>query len=256
MRVLRSALLLLTSLLLLASPPGQAPSRDLRWSKGQEYSGSGKFSGDCLWEISGNDVSGAVLRLSCPSSAEKPVNQDSWKYLAGVENIKTISMVNIAGMSYGISFTGYYGLETVDISQSPNIVLGVSMFKDCISLTTLSLPLGITTFPDSVLSGCFRLESLGYPTTSKPYPLTTIGESAFRGCTSLSVPFDPNRIRNLNSIGVSAFESCGLTQMDLSLVYSKCEIEARAFANCRFLQTFYPPGGEKMATIPDSLFEG
>lgn len=244
-------LLLFACLLLLTGSPGQAPgSRDLRWSS-QQSTANGKFSGDCLW-----DLRGGVLKLTCPSTA-RPVNTDPWKQLMiSGWDIKTISMVNIIGMTNGVTFQGYSTLETVDMSQSPDIVLCESMFKDCISLTTLSLPLGITTFPDRVLDRCFRLPSLSFPTTSKPYPLTTIGESAFRDCASLRVPFDPNRIRNLNSIGVSAFEDSGLTEMDLSLLYSKCEIGARAFAGCSSLKTFYQPGGEKMTTVPDSLFEG
>ena len=87
-------------------------------------------------------------------------------------------------------------------------VIGAHAFSGCISLTSLTLPSGVTSIGEYAFTGCSGLTSLTLPSC-----ITTIDDCTFYGCsglTSLTLP------SSVTSIGGSAFDGCsGLTSLTL-----------------------------------------
>ena len=104
-----------------------------------------------------------------------------------------------------------------------NDEIGEYAFAYCSGLTSLTLPVGITSIGEFAFSGCSGLTSL-----TLPAGITSIGEYAFYGCsglTSLNLP------AGITSINYGAFLDCsGLTS--LTLPDGITSIGSRAFSNC------------------------
>ena len=117
-----------------------------------------------------------------------------------------------------------------------NDEIGEYAFAYCSGLTSLTLPVGITSIGEFAFSGCSGLTSL-----TLPAGITSIGEYAFYGCsglTSLTLP------AGITWIGESAFSYCsGLTSI---YVYAEKvpRIGRYAFEGCASRKcTLYVPKG-------------
>ena len=117
-----------------------------------------------------------------------------------------------------------------------NDEIGEYAFAYCSGLTSLTLPVGITSIGEFAFSGCSGLTSL-----TLPAGITSIGEYAFYGCsglTSLTLP------AGITSIGEFAFSYCsGLTSI---YVYAEKvpRIGRYAFEGCASRKcTLYVPKG-------------
>ena len=101
--------------------------------------------------------------------------------------------------------------------------IGRSAFVGCSGLTSLTLPAGITSIDSYAFYSCSGLMSLTLPTG-----ITSIGEYAFEGCsglTSLTLP------AGITSIGEYAFDKCsGLTSLTLPVGITS--ISNGAFMGC------------------------
>ena len=115
-----------------------------------------------------------------------------------------------------------------------NDEIGEKAFKDCSRLTSLTLPVGITSIGYDAFAYCSGLTSL-----TLPAGITSIGEYAFYGCsglTSLTLP------AGITSIGESTFSDCsGLTS--LTLPDGITSIGISAFAYCSGLTSLNLPAG-------------
>ena len=97
-------------------------------------------------------------------------------------------------------------------------------------MTSLTIPLSVTSVGGYAFSGCSSLTSLAIPLS-----ITYIGNGAFSGCSSLTNLTIPSSARE---IGWSAFsDCCGLTSLKISS--SVTSIGDEAFANCSGLTSIY-----------------
>ena len=98
------------------------------------------------------------------------------------------------------------GGDTSSYYYTYNDYIGGNTFNNCVGLTSLTLPSGVTLIGYSAFEGCSGLTSLDIPSG-----VTEIGSSAFEGCsglTSLDIP------SGVTEIGRSAFSGCsGLTSI-------------------------------------------
>ena len=123
--------------------------------------------------------------------------------------------------------------------------IGEFAFSGCSGLTSLTLPAGITSIGEYAFYGCSGLTSLNLPAG-----ITEIGESTFSDCsglTSLTLP------AGITSIGISAFAYCsGLTS--LTLPAGITSINYGAFLDCSGLMSLTLPDG--ITSIGSRAFYG
>ena len=126
-----------------------------------------------------------------------------------------------------------------------NDEIGEYAFAYCSGLTSLTLPVGITSIGEFAFSGCSGLTSL-----TLPAGITSIGEYAFYGCsglTSLTLP------AGITSIGDDTFYGCsGLTS--LTLPAGITSIGEYAFSRCSGLTSLNLPAG--ITSIDKYAFSG
>ena len=137
------------------------------------------------------------------------------------------------------------GGDTSSYYYTYNDHIGGHTFANCVGLTSLTLPSGVTLIGYSAFEGCSGLTSLDIPSG-----VTEIGGSAFEGCsglTSLDIP------SGVTEIGGSAFEGCsGLTSLDIPSGVTK--IGESTFSGCSGLTGLDIPSG--VTEICGSAFEG
>ena len=133
-----------------------------------------------------------------------------------------------------------------DNCYTSNDEIGEKAFTDCSRLTSLTLPVGITSIGYDAFAYCSGLTSL-----TLPAGITSIGEYAFSGCsglTSLNLPAD------ITSIDKYAFSGCSrLTS--LTLPAGITSIGEFAFSYCSGLTSIYEYA-EKVPRIGRYAFEG
>ena len=124
-------------------------------------------------------------------------------------------------------------LKTVVITSGTEI--GWFAFAWCDSLTSITIPDGVTTIGACAFLNCSSLTSIEIPDS-----VTTIESSAFEGCSSLtSVTFGENS--QLSSIEDEAFYGCSsLTSIEIP--DSVTTIGADAFLGCHSLTNVYYTG--------------
>ena len=126
-----------------------------------------------------------------------------------------------------------------------NDEIGEYAFAYCSGLTSLTLPVGITSIGEFAFYGCSGLTSL-----TLPAGITSIGECAFYGCsglTSLTLP------AGITSIGDDTFYGCsGLTS--LTLPAGITSIGEYAFSRCSGLTSLNLPAG--ITSIDKYAFSG
>lgn len=123
--------------------------------------------------------------------------------------------------------------------------IGWGAFRACSSLTSLTLPSGITEIGNLAFKDCSGLTSLTIPAG-----VTKIGYKAFKGCSGLTSFTIPSSI---TEIGFYAFEGCrGLTS--LTIPTGVTLIGINAFAGCSSLTSFEIPSSVKI--IYNGAFAG
>ena len=138
------------------------------------------------------------------------------------------------------------GGDTSSYYYTYNDHIGGHTFANCVGLTSLTLPSGVTEIGSSAFEGCSGLTSLDIPSG-----VTKIGSSAFSGCsglTSLDIP------SGVTEIGESTFSGCsGLTGLDIPSGVT--EIGRSAFSGCSGLTSIYVYAG-KLPKMGSDVFNG
>jgi hypothetical protein len=151
---------------------------------------------------------------------------------------------------YGYAFASCSNLKTMHLGK--NVTLGGSyVFKDCVSLETVTADNINTAIPAYTFYGCTAL-------TKNPFDTApTIGNYAFYNCTSLSnITLD----KATTSIGRYSFSKCSSVST-ITLPYTLTEIPAGAFKDCSNVTEIkikpHPLGVVKVIPLANvSAFEG
>ena len=121
--------------------------------------------------------------------------------------------------------------------------IGSQAFSGCSSLTSITIPEGVTSIGANAFDSCRSLTSITLPST-----LTSIGDSAFEGCSSLTSIKIPEGV---TSIGNSAFYNCsGLTE--ITIPEGVTSIGSSAFSGCSSLTSVSLPS--TLTSIDNSTF--
>ena len=104
--------------------------------------------------------------------------------------------------------------------------IGDGAFRNCSSLTSVTIPNSVTSIGDGAFSGCSSLTSV-----TIPYSVTSIGDYAFQGCSSLTSVTIPNSV---TSIGDYAFCYCSALT-SVTIPNSVTSIGDWAFCDCSSL---------------------
>ena len=185
--------------------------------------------------------------------------------------------------SYSVSVCRNKGITTIVIPSEhegkPITEIGVRAFRDCTSLTMVTIPSSVILIEDYAFEDCENLsivfaggmESIpsgalsnasGVVSVSMPESVTSIGSNAFSGCSGLTSVTIPS---NVTSIGGGAFRGCsGLTSM--TIPEGVTSIGSSAFEDCENLSIVFAEGMESIlsgalsnasgvvsVTIPESV---
>ena len=132
------------------------------------------------------------------------------------------------------AFRNCTSLTSVTIGDSVTTI-GDRAFYDCTSLTSVTIPDSVTTIGNLAFYDCTSLTSITIPDS-----VTTIGYTAFSNCTSLTSVTIPDSV---TTIGESAFSSC-TSLTSITIPDSVTTIGSSAFSSCTSLTSI---------TIPDSV---
>ncbi|MGN1421844.1 MAG: leucine-rich repeat protein [Oscillospiraceae bacterium] len=134
----------------------------------------------------------------------------------------------------------YPAAKTVTSYSIPNGVTTIagSAFDQCTNLTSVSIPSSVSTIGSSAFQTCTSLKSVTIPGS-----VTSIGNWIFNGCTSLETVTICNGV---TSIGEWDFASCS-TLASITIPSSVTTIGNFAFYNCSALNHIHIPYGTTAA---------
>ena len=123
------------------------------------------------------------------------------------------------------AFDGCVGLTSVTIPISIT-TMGDGAFFNCGGLASVAIPSSVTSIGNYVFDGCHGLTSITIPSS-----VISIGQGAFQSCTGLTSVTIPSSV---TSIGDGAFKYCsGL--MSVTIPSSVTSIDGSAFGQCTSL---------------------
>ena len=144
-----------------------------------------------------------------------------------------------------LPFSGCSVLE--DVSFPSTITLWAHTFENCVKLSSVVFPAGITTIPDSMFYGCTSLITITIPDT-----VTTIDHAAFRGCAMMTT-VTISSSSSLTHINTTAFMGC--TRLTtISFPSTLTVIDEQAFSGDTSLTTVELPAS--VTTVGYSAFYG
>ena len=158
--------------------------------------------------------------------------------------------VTLNGQTYSVTSVarrGFYDYSTLTTVTLPNGItaIGEYAFCGCSTLASISIPESVTAIEDYAFSRCHSLSAITIPSG-----VTSIKVSTFYGCSSLT---SVNLPESLTGIGSHAFGDCDkLTS--ITLPESVTLIGSAAFINCYSLTSIIIPHG--VTTIWENTFSG
>ena len=173
----------------------------------------------------------------------KPANNEIWYTNGSTTKATTPYKTNAFGANI-VSNTYDAAKECWVITFDGDVTtIGDYAFRDCSSLTSVTIPDSVTKIGYYAFGGCSSLTSVTIPDS-----LTTIGYDAFCGCKSLTNVTIPDSV---TTIGLGAFSGCrSLTSV--TIPDSVTSIGDSAFWNCSSLTSVTIP--DSVTTIGDMAF--
>ena len=152
-------------------------------------------------------VGDLYYNITSGTTVEVTSQTSSYPYNEGVAfRVATIpSTVTYYGTTYNVTRIGSCAFRNCSSLTSvtiPNSVtsIGGQTFEGCSSLTSITIPNSVTSIGIYAFDGCSSLTSVTIPNS-----ITSIGDWAFAGCSSLTSVTIPNSV---TSIGNFAFRGC------------------------------------------------
>jgi hypothetical protein len=205
---------------------------------------------------------------------------------SSIESTKTSSITYSTSVKYTIytGTTNVYasgfnaGITAISFSNTINIAgtvytmtgIGDSVFKNCITATSLTLTSNITSIAASAFEGCLNIinnvdipssvSTLGanvfkdcskIPSISIPSSIITIGASAFKNCSALT---SVTSLGTITAINDSTFEGCTNINTAITLPSGVTSIGISAFKDCVNIPSISLPSS--VATINSTAFIG
>lgn len=160
-----------------------------------------------------------------------------------VEVYQLYSSISSNDVKY--KYTGNISLNsTVTYGKTFNLTtIGDHAFSFSDQLTSVTIPVSVTTIEELAFNGCSNLSSINIGNLS----LTTISDGCFDGCTSLQHITIPNTV---TTIGDDAFKNSGLNEAVIP--NSVISIGYDSFANCENIE--YVTLGNSVTTINGYAF--
>ena len=178
-------------------------------------------------------VACATVALACAAvAATKKIGNYTWTYVKVKGGVQIGDGVNVA-----VSPTPVGALKIPSKIGSLAVKsIGTYAFKDCVEMTSVTVPSGVSDIGMSTFEGCVNLKSASVPSTVKSY-----GVSVFAGCQSLTKAPLP---KNLKVIPEAAFKEC-VSLKTVTIPSSVTEIAMEAFRWCDSLQAVKVPASVK-----------
>ena len=142
------------------------------------------------------------------------------------------------------AFDGCSSLTSITIPSGVTSI-GNFAFMDCSSLASITIPSSVTSIGTWVFYGCSSLTSITIPSS-----VTSIGQGAFYACSSLTSITIPSSV---TSIGRRAFQSCS-SLTSITIPSSVTSIGEGAFYACSSLTSITIPSS--VTAIGENAFTG
>jgi hypothetical protein len=193
------------------------------------------------------EIAADAIRALFAIPAKGPANNEIW-YTSTDGNVVTPHTANRYRTDpFGVNivsntYENGKGIITFDGDVKS---IGIYAFRDCISLTSVTLPNSVTCIGSYAFSYCTSLTSITIPNN-----VQSIGEDTFSWCSSLTSITIPNSVQ---SIGNSAFNGCtGLASV--TIPNSITNIRDDMFYGCYGLTSITIPNS--VQSIGNSAFNG
>ena len=119
-------------------------------------------------------------------------------------------------------------IQKVEIGTGVGSIIGQYAFYQCSSLTSITIPDGVTSIGNYAFQNCYSLQSITIPDS-----VTSIGQYAFYQCFSLSSITIPDGV---TSIGNYAFQYC-YTLTSITIPDTVTSSSGYVFQNCKSLSS-------------------